>query len=102
MKSPLDLFSWDTIIESGWWKYAIGALIGLCTSIVSSFAPDAFWVHDNRQALSTLMINQPLIQRDISDLKEGMGELNITIKELTIELQKRSGTQRFVLEKPRK
>ena len=85
--------SWTSIIESNWVKWVGGAVIGLIASIISSFAPDAFWVHDNRQALSSLMINQPLIQRDISDLKTGMGELNITMKELTIEMQKRRAVE---------
>ena len=93
----LDFMPWKSILESSWLKVIGGGLGGMIFSVVWSFAPDAFWVHDNRQALSSLMINQPLIQRDISDLKTGMGELNITIKELTIELQKRGP-----IEKPRK
>lgn len=102
MKSSLDFMSWNNIIESSWLKWIGGGLIGLLISTISSFAPDAFWVHDNRQALSSLMVNQPLIQRDISDLKTGMGELNLTIKELTIELQKRSSPQRLVLEQKKR
>ena len=93
----LDFMPWKSILESSSLKGIGGGLGGVIFSVVWTFAPDAFWVHDNRQALSSLMINQPLIQRDISDLKTGMGELNITIKELTIELQKRGP-----IAKPRK
>lgn len=90
---------WRAIFNSKWTIGAGCGLLGMLANMVASFAPDAFWVHDNRQALSILMTNQPLIQRDISDLKNGMGELNLTIKELTIELQKRSKPQRLILEK---
>lgn len=89
----LDFMSWDAILASGWLKYVVGAFIGLAGSVISSFAPDAFWVHDNRQSISMLIANQPLVQRDISDLKNGMSELNITMKELTVELQKRSASE---------
>lgn len=65
----------------------------MLANTIASFAPDAFWMHDNRQAISLLLANQPLIQRDISDLKNGMGELNLTMKELTLEMQKRRAVE---------
>lgn len=84
-------FNLRDILDRGWVKYILGGTVGLVGSILMSFAPDAFWVHDNRQAISILLANQPLIQRDISDLKNGISELNVTMQELTIELQKRPG-----------
>jgi hypothetical protein len=80
---------WKNILESSWLKWVGGAAIGLVGSVISSFAPDAFWVHDNRQAISILLATQPLVQRDIADLKTGLGEVNLTMKELIVEMQKR-------------
>lgn len=78
---------WRTILNSGAMKWGGGILIGIIVNTVASFAPDAFWVHDNRQAISLLISNQPLIQRDISDLKTALKEVNISIKELTVAIQ---------------
>ena len=88
-----DNISWNSILSAGWIKYILGGVIGLILSTLSSFAPDALWVHDNRQALSMVLAGQPLIQRDISDLKTGLGEVNLTMKELIVEMQKRRAVE---------
>lgn len=99
MRERLANMPWRAILGSSWVKVIGGGLGGMVFSIVWSFAPDAFWVHDNRQALNTLLTSQPLIQRDIADLKEGLKELNLTIKENTLALQKHERPQRLILEK---
>lgn len=80
---------WKTILESSWLKWVGGGLIGLLVSVLTSLTPDLFWLHDNRLAISLFVANQPMVQRDISELKNGLGEVNITMKELIVEMQKR-------------
>lgn len=81
--------SWKGAMESSWLKWVGGAVIGMVATAITSLSPDLFWLHDTRYSLSMLVANQPLIQRDIADLKTNMSELNVTIKELTVELQKK-------------
>ena len=86
---------WRAIVDNGWFKTGGGIVIGTLATIIWSFAPDAFWVHDNRQALNTLLTSQPLIQRDISDLRNQLSENTIALKELAVELQRKREPNKF-------
>lgn len=89
-------------MDSKWLVGGASALGGMVFSVAMSFLPDAFWMHDQRQALSLLLANQPLVQRDISDLRNQLAENTIALKELAVEIQKSNNSrkpQRFVLEK---
>lgn len=92
---------WRVILESSWLKWVGGGVIGLTISVASSLTPDLFWLHDNRQAISILVASEPMMQRDIAELKNGMSELNVTIKELTVELQKRNNPPKIIFSKTR-
>lgn len=94
-------------MESKWLVGGASALGGMLFSVGMSFVPDVFWMHDNRQALQMLMANQPLVQRDISDLRNGLAENTVALKEVAVEIQKLTNSnsrkpQRLILEKPRK
>lgn len=79
---------WRAIFNSKWTIGGGCALLGMAANMAASFAPDAFWMHDNRQAISLLLANQPMMQRDITELRTGLSENTLAIKELTLALQK--------------
>lgn len=82
-------FNLRDILGNKWWLAGLAALSGLAFNTCISTAINLMWIQDNRVAIQQLLANQPLVQRDISDLSGKLSDTIMAVKELTLEMQKR-------------